>query len=41
MSHSACLKDMTDSRVLPEKDPTGDNLSSLLLITFSKHSIAG
>lgn len=41
MSPSACLKDVTDSRILPDKDPTGDNLSSRLLITFSKHSTAG
>lgn len=37
-SHSACLKDKTGFRVLPEKDPIGNSLSSFTLITFSKHS---
>ena len=37
-SHSGCLKDWTGLRVLPAKDPIGNNLSSLLLITFSKNS---
>lgn len=37
-SHSGCLKDWTGLRVLPAKDPVGNDLSSLLLITFSKYS---
>lgn len=38
MSHSACLQELTGVRLLPTKDPAGNNWSPLSLITFSQYS---